>query len=107
MLGARAELAALNQGAYEKMHLSLMTGTSQITEDVLKSAAQKLGLNWTKLVADMQSQDVQDRIEANLAVARHLELQGTPAYIVGDTLMPGAVELAELQKAVDAARKAN
>ena len=84
-----------------------MTGTSQITEDVLKSAAQKLGLNWTKLVADMQSQDVQDRIEANLAVARHLELQGTPAYIVGDTLMPGAVELAELQKAVDAARKAN
>ena len=55
----------------------------------------------------MQSQDVQDRIEANLAVARHLELQGTPAYIVGDTLMPGAVELAELQKAVDAARKAN
>lgn len=107
VIGAKAELAAQNQGAYEKMHLALMTGTNQVTEDVVKSAAQKLGLNWAKLSADMKSQDVQDRIDANLAVARHLELQGTPAYIVGDTLMPGAVELAELQKAVDAARKAN
>jgi protein-disulfide isomerase len=104
VIGAKAELAAMNQGAYEKLHLALMTGTSQIDEDVVKSAAIKLGLNWARLSADMNSQAVQDRIDANLILAHRLELQGTPAYIVGDTLMPGAVERADLQKAVDAAR---
>jgi protein-disulfide isomerase len=104
VIGAKAELAAMNQGAYEKLHLALMTGTSQIDEAVVKAAALKLGLNWARLSADMNSPAVQDRIDANLTLAHHLELQGTPAYIVGDTLMPGAVELADLQKAVDAAR---
>jgi len=107
MVGARAELAAQNQGAYEKLHQLLMTGTSTITEDVVKTDALKLGLDWPRLQADMKSQDVQDRIDANLAMARRLDLQGTPAYVIGDTLLPGAVELAELQHAVDAARHAN
>ena len=104
---SRAELAAKNQGAYDRMHMALMTGTSAITDDVIKAATLKLGLDWPRLQADMSSQDVQDRIDANLAMAKRLDLQGTPAYAVGDMLLPGAVDLAELQHAVDAARQAN
>ncbi len=107
LLGARAEMAAQRQGGYEKLHLALMTGTSAITEDVVKAAAQKAGLDWKQLQTDMQRPDVQERINANLALAKQLELQGTPAYVIGNALLPGAVELAELQAAVDAARKMN
>ena len=107
MVGARAELAAKNQGAYDRMHLALMTGTSAITDDVIKTTALKLGLDWPRLQADMKSSDVQDRIDANLAMAKRLDLQGTPAYVLGDMLLPGAVDLAELQHAVDVARRAN
>ena len=106
MIGSRAELAK-NQGAYDRMHMALMTGTSAITDDVIKAATLKLCLDWPRLQADMSSQDVQDRIDANLAMAKRLDLQGTPAYAVGDMLLPGAVDLAELQHAVDAARQAN
>ena len=107
VLGARAELAALKQDAYARMHLALMTGTSSITEDVVHSLANKLGLDWSRLVADMKSQDVQDRIDANLALAKRLDLQGTPAYVIGDILLPGAVELADLQRAVAQQRRQN
>jgi len=106
-LGARAELAADRQGGYARMHDLLMTGSSTITEDVIKADALKAGLNWQQLQADMQSADVSARINANLALAHQLALQGTPAYVVGNTLLPGAVDLAELQKAVDAARRTN
>ena len=52
----------------------------------------------------MKSPDVLARIDANLAMARKLELQGTPVYVVGTQLLPGAVDLAELQNAVTTAR---
>jgi protein-disulfide isomerase len=107
VLGARAELAAQRQDGYEKMHLALMSGSNQITEEVIKAATIKAGLDWTRLRGDMDRPDIQARIEANLALAQQLKLQGTPAYVIGNILLPGAVELADLQGAVDAAKAAN
>ncbi len=107
VLGARAELAAQRQDGYEKLHQALMTGSNQITEDVIKAESIKAGLDWSRLRADMDRPDILARINANLALAHQLDLKGTPAYVVGDTLLPGAVELSELQNAVNAARAAN
>lgn len=107
VLGARALLAAQKQNAYMPMHDAIMTGPPEVTEDSLRALAGKLGLNWDRLQADMKLPDVLARIDANLAMARKLELQGTPVYVVGTTLLPGAVDLTELQEAVTAARKVN
>ncbi len=106
VIGAKALLAAQRQGGYQRLHDALMTGSPDITEAVVKAQAQRLGLDWTRLAADMGSAEVQSRIDFNLGLARKLELQGTPAYVVGSKLLSGAVELAELQAAVGEARKA-
>ncbi len=107
VLGARALLAAHKQNGYQKLHDALMSGPSEINDANLEPLAVKLGLNWERMQADMKSPDVQARIDANLAMGRKLDLQGTPIYVVGTTMLPGAVDLAELQDAVTAARKAN
>lgn len=104
LLGARALLAAQKQGGYLRLHDLLMAGPQDITDTTIQSAAAKAGLDWPRLQADMKAPEVQSRINANLAMARQLKLQGTPAYVIGTTLMPGAVELAELQSAVTALR---
>ena len=44
------------------------------------------------------------RIEANTALAQRLGIEGTPALVVGDTLVPGAVDLNELERLVREAR---
>jgi protein-disulfide isomerase len=106
VLGARALLAAQKQGGYLKMHDAVMAGPPDITEDSLHAMATKLGLNWDRMQADMKAPDVLARIDANLAMARKLDLQGTPAYVIGTALLPGAVDLAELQNAVVQTRKA-
>ena len=54
---------------------------------------------------DMEDPSVQARIDANLKLAHDLGIQGTPALVIGNDLVPGAVELPELQKAVADARK--
>ncbi len=104
VLGARAVLAAQRQGGYLKLQQALMSGSGQITEASVQAAATRLGLDWTRLRHDMDAPEVQARIAANLALAHELGIDGTPTYVVGSRLLPGAVPLSELQSAVAAAR---
>jgi len=106
MLGAKALLAAQAQGGYEKLRDALMKSTAEPTRDSLRAEAQRLGMDGEKLLRDMDSPGVQARITANLALAQRLGIRGTPAMVIGDTLIPGAVGLAELREAVATARKA-
>jgi protein-disulfide isomerase len=105
VLGAKALLAAQKQGGYLKLRSILMAGTPNIDQDVLHSAVGKAGLDWDKLQKDMADPDIQARIDANLRMAHALQINGTPAYVIGEHLLPGAVEMADLQDAVALARK--
>ncbi len=104
VLGTRAILAAQKQGKYDAMHDALMSGTPEITPVVIHAAADRAGIDWARLERDMNDPAVQSRIEANLALARRLEIEGTPAFVIGDKLLPGAVDLATLRDMVAAAR---
>ena len=104
VLGARAVLAAQKQGGYQKLHDLIMAGPSTITEDSLKADAVRAGLDWARLRRDMDDPAIQRRIDDNLDLAHALGIEGTPAYVIGAKLIPGAAELADLQDAVKAAR---
>jgi protein-disulfide isomerase len=52
----------------------------------------------------MEDPSVQRRIEANTRLAQALQVQGTPAIVVGETLVPGTVDLASLERLVAKAR---
>lgn len=105
VLGAKAVLAAQKQGGYLKLHGLLMTGSSNIDMDALQAAARRLGLDWERLRRDMDAPDVKARIDDNLDLARLLEIRGTPAYVIGGQMTPGALDLAELRDMVGLARR--
>ena len=105
MLGSKALLAAHRQNAYEKYRDAVMK-LPDITMPTLEAAATKLGLDWAKLAKDMDDPAVKAQLDANLAIAHSLNIQGTPALIVGEEIVPGAVDADELKKLVADARKA-
>ena len=105
MMEARALLAAQRQGGYARLQSVLMQDSGEATPDTVRAAAAKAGLDGARLVQDMQDPAILQRLEANIALARKLGVEGTPALVIGNTVVPGAVELAELQRAVAAARK--
>jgi protein-disulfide isomerase len=105
MLGSKALLAAQKQDAYVKMRDAVMKLPPDTTLPQLEAAARELKLDWPRMARDMDDPAVQARIDANLKLARELGIQGTPALVVGDDLVPGAVDAAELQKMVAAARR--
>ncbi len=105
LLASRALLAAQRQGKYHEYHDALLGTREDITEPALQREAQKLGLDWARLRRDMEDPGIRDRLAANLALARELGIEGTPAFVIGNLLEPGAADLARLEALLAEARR--
>ncbi len=105
LLGAKALLAAQAQGGYLKLQDALMVKGATIDEPAIRHAAQQAGLDWSALRQAMDSPAIQARIDANLALAKTLGVDGTPAFVIGDQLVSGAMSPAELTSAVASLRR--
>ena len=102
---AKAALAAHKQGKYREFHLALMEQKARLSEAVVIGAAEKLGLDTKRLKRDMESADIDEELKQNLELARALQINGTPAFIVGNQLAPGAIDADRLAAMIKDARK--
>ncbi len=100
---ARAALAADRQGLYMPFHFALMASTDFSMEGLMQTAAE-VGLDTEQLAKDMKSPEIKAEIDANYALARELGIEGTPAFVVGEQLIPGAVSQERLTALIDEAR---
>ena len=101
VLGSRALLAARRQGGYAKLRETIMAGPPDLTEAMLRSYAQQLGLDWGRMQQDMRDPAVQQRIDSNVELAKLLGIEGTPGFVVGDRLVVGS-DLSEVKDAAAA-----
>ena len=106
VLASRALMAAQKQGRYAELHDAVMKLREEPAEPVLRREAERAGLDWARLKRDMDDPAVQRRLDANAQLAGALGIQGTPAMVVGEILVPGAVDLASLERLVAEARTA-
>jgi protein-disulfide isomerase len=104
VLASRALLAAHRQGRYAALYDALMTLRGEITEPVLRQQAERAGIDWARLRRDMDDPAIQRRIDTNLRLAQALAIEGTPALVIGQSLIPGAVDLPALERLVAEAR---
>ena len=100
---ARAALASRRQAGYVPFHFALMT-TDDLSLQGIRAAAEQVGLDPDRLEADMAAPEVLAAIEANYALANALGIEGTPAFVIGDQLIPGAVDKGRLEQLIDEAR---
>lgn len=105
VFAARAALAAQKQGKHEALHTALLETSERLTDqEVLRLAAQA-GLNTAQLEKDMADPSVTAALDRNFQLQRALNIQGTPALIVGTEFIPGAANLDTLKEMVARARK--
>lgn len=105
VLESRALLAAQRQGGYFKMRDAVMASSTPATIDSLRETATRLGLDSARMIRDMDDPAIKARLEANVALAQQIGIQGTPAMVIGSTLLAGAVDVGELRQAIAAARQ--
>lgn len=105
VLAARAAVAAQSQGKYPLFHDALMAERRALDEAGLVDLAKRVGLDGDRLRRDMMSPDTDARIQKSLTLAQNLDIRGTPAFIIGGELIPGAVDSATLRGLIAKARK--
>jgi protein-disulfide isomerase len=102
---AHAALAAQRQGKYDAFHAAMMEARGNITDDTVYRVAGSVGLDVDKLKRDMGSPEFAQEIKENLKLADALDIRGTPAFVIGDKVVPGAADIDTLKSMVADARK--
>ena len=102
---ARAALASRTQGKYLAFHEALMSAGQQVNEDSVIDIARRVGLDVERLTRDMGDPEIEAAIARNLELANALGVTGTPAFVIGDQVVPGAVDRAILEGLITQARR--
>jgi len=106
-VAALAAMGADKQGKYIEFHTALMEVRGRLSENKIFEIAEDFDLNLDQLRADMKSEEFQTLIDENLKSAQMLGINGTPAFIIGNQLFPGAIPREQMEAATNAYRDAN
>jgi len=102
---AVAALASQKQNLYNKFHLSLMKIRGKVDNEKVFKTANEIGLDIQKLKIDMNNSDIPKRLNQNREIAKILNLNGTPAFIIGDVIYPGALTKENLKEIIKKVRE--
>ena len=104
-IAALAALAAVAQGKHLALHEALMEASGKLDRARILEIAASVGLDVARLEKDMEDPKFKQLIDRNLALAGALGIRGTPAFVVGDQFVPGAIDADTLKQLVANARK--
>lgn len=104
VFGARAALAAWEQGKHQAFHEAMLASENELTTEEVFAIALRVGLDVKKLEADLRAPEWQAAIDRNRALAKLLGISGTPGFLVGGEMYQGALELTSLKELVAKAR---
>jgi protein-disulfide isomerase len=96
---ARWGLAAAEQGRYDAFHRA-MFAAGRTDQASIEAAARSAGLDLDRARRTIAEPRIEEELKTNLGYARELELGGTPAFVVGEQLLVGAVGKEALAKAI-------
>jgi protein-disulfide isomerase len=105
---ARVASAVRNQLQGERFwdfHYKLLGLHGPVGKKEALGVAKEMGLDMDKLAKDMESPEVNDGLKQTLAMADDLQINGTPTFVVGDSVVVGAVGYDELKSKIDAVHK--
>ncbi|MBP0617106.1 DsbA family protein [Jiella mangrovi] len=85
---------------YADFHRKLLAGRGAANESRALAVASQFGVEAEELKAAMASPEIADDIAKDREVAEALGINGTPSYVIKDTVLPGAIGLDNLKTAI-------
>ncbi|NEQ46869.1 MAG: thioredoxin domain-containing protein [Leptolyngbya sp. SIOISBB] len=103
---ALASWAAGQQDQFWEFHDALFVNQADLGEDLYVRTATELGLDVEQFNRDRASDEAKTAIARDLALVQELQIGSTPTFIMGDMLIPGAVESDVFAEALNQVRAA-
>jgi protein-disulfide isomerase len=106
VFASKAALAAwsMDEEKYLRFHDAMMSAKGSLTEQKTLQLAAQSGLDVKALRRAMDDPEIEKILQKNFALAKALNINGTPAFVIGDELVPGAIDLDTLRSLVAKAR---
>jgi protein-disulfide isomerase len=90
---------------YLDFHQKLLGNRGQIDKARALAAAKDAGLDMARIDKDLQSPEIKASLEETMKLAEALGINGTPSYVIGQSVIPGAVGVAALKQQIQTARQ--
>lgn len=100
---SKLSLAAKQQLKGDKLfefHVKLLESKGRVNGEKAMAVAKEMGLDTARLAKDAQGAEVKAALAENVGLGDKLGLSGTPAFIIGDEIIPGAVGLDPIRKTI-------
>lgn len=91
-IAALAAEAAGLQGKYWEMHDAIYENQDQLNDDLLYELAQTLGLDEQQFEKDVQSPELNEKVEADFEGGMRSGVSGTPSFFVNGQKFDGGAE---------------
>ena len=101
---AEAAMAAKKQDKYFEFHIAIMGLKGRLSNKRILAAAEKSGLDMARLREDMKDPAIGAYIHETLELGQSLGITGTPAFIIGKTIVPGAISEEQMRELIKVAR---
>ena len=105
---ARTAMASRYQGKHAAFNDALMAGPVKLDSAAIRQAATRAKVDWARLQADLARHggEIDAALQRTARLADTLGLSGTPSLVIGDYLIPGAIDGATLRSVVAKSRPA-
>ncbi|WP_242526519.1 DsbA family protein [Novosphingobium sp. KA1] len=105
---ARVAMASRYQGRHAAFNDALMAGPVKLDPAAIRQAATRAKVDWARLQADLARHggEIDAALQRTARLADTLGLSGTPSLVIGDYLIPGAIDGATLRSVVAKSRPA-
>lgn len=102
---ARAAMAAKRQDKYLDFHVAVMGSRGRLTPESVVQLAGKAGIDVDRMKRDMADPAIDKYLKDTLELAQQLGINGTPGFVIGGKLVPGALDKQQMKDLIAEARK--
>ena len=81
-----------------------MDARGSLDAEQIMIIAADVGLDTAQLAVDMETPHVQAQVDANRELAANLNIRGTPTFVIGDQILPGAIDIEALRQIIEMMR---
>jgi len=101
---AALAVSRIDASKYQTYHDILMTARGSLTKSQVLKLAAEAGIDANAVAKEMDSPEIEKIIRKNYDLAQSLNINGTPAFVIGNELIPGAADYATLKNLISKAR---
>lgn len=96
----------IEPSSFKKFHDALMTSNEKGKDGALK-IAKNVGINISKLESALSKDKskIEKLLEENINLGSSIGINGTPGFVIGEELIPGALDVKALKEKISAVRK--